>query len=158
MANRKITVLNPAGYQELFQSGDNLIVDGAVNLQSNELTGIPTPSVNLDAANKSYVDAGDNANSSDITSLDSRLTNVETEIGSGIPTVNNSSVTLVGSTGITITGDNPFTLNEVSDVSLTIEGPDVSGFLSVPSSDGDYIITTSGNTTTYTDLIDLGTY
>ena len=75
MANRKITVLNPAGYQELFQSGDNLIVDGAVNLQSNELTGIPTPSVNLDAANKSYVDAGDNANSSDITSLDSRLTN-----------------------------------------------------------------------------------
>ena len=158
MANRKITVLNPAGYQELFQSGDNLIVDGAVNLQSNGLTGVPTPSVNLDAANKSYVDAGDNANSSDITSLDSRLTNVETEIGSGIPTVNNSSVTLVGSTGITITGNNPFTLNEASDVSLTIEGPDVSGFLPVPSSDGDYIITTSGNTTTYTDVIDLGTY
>ena len=88
MANRKITVLNPAGYQELFQSGDNLIVDGAVNLQSNGLTGVPTPSVNLDAANKSYVDAGDNANSSDITSLDSRLTNVESDLSGGIPTVN----------------------------------------------------------------------
>ena len=158
MANRKITVLNPAGYQELFQSGDNLIVDGAVNLQSNELTGIPTPSVNLDAANKSYVDAGDNANSSDITSLDSRLTNVETEIAGGISTPSNASVTLVGSTGITITGDNPFTLNQAGDVSLTIEGPDVSGFLPLPSSDGDYIITTSGGTTTYTDVIDLGTY
>tara|TARA_R110002012_G_scaffold113834_1_gene259935 strand:+ start:588 stop:1064 length:477 start_codon:yes stop_codon:yes gene_type:complete len=158
MANRKITVLNPAGYQELFQSGDNLIVDGAVNLQSNGLTGVPTPSINLDAANKSYVDTGDNANSSAITLLDTRLTTVEGDLSGGIPTVNDSSVTFVASTGITITGDNPFTLNGSSDVSLTIEGPDVSGFLSMPSSDGDYIVTTSGGTTTYSDVIDLGSY
>ena len=157
MANRKITVLNPAGYQELFQSGDNLIVDGAVNLQSNELTGIPTPSVNLDAANKSYVDAGDNANSSNITSLDSRLTNVESDLSGGIPTVNNSTVTVTGSSGVTITNGS-FTLNQASDVTIDIAVPSISGFLPVPSSDGDYIVTTSGGTTTFTDVIDLGTY
>ena len=52
MANRKITVLNPAGYQELLQSGDSLLVDGSINLQTNGLTGVPSPSVNTDAANK----------------------------------------------------------------------------------------------------------
>ena len=56
MANRKITVLNPSGYQEIFQTGDNLLVDGSVNLQSNGLTGIPTPSADTDAANKLYID------------------------------------------------------------------------------------------------------
>ena len=37
MADRKITVLNPAGYQELLQSGDNLLVDGDINLQNNRI-------------------------------------------------------------------------------------------------------------------------
>ena len=159
MANRKITVLNPAGYQELFQSGDNLIVDGAVNLQSNGLTGVPNPSVNLDAANKSYVDTGDTANAGNITTntnaisaLDTRLTTVE-----GLPAPEDSQVDITGSAGITVTGGT-FTLNQSSDVTIDIEGPDLSGFLPLPSADGDYIITTSGGTTTYTDVIDLGTY
>ena len=58
MANRRITVLNPAGYQEIFQSGDNLLLDGDVNLQSNGLTGVTTPAAATDAANKDYVDTG----------------------------------------------------------------------------------------------------
>ena len=56
MANRKITVLNPTGYQELFQSGDVLVLDGSVDLQSNGITGIPDPTQNLDCSNKKYVD------------------------------------------------------------------------------------------------------
>lgn len=150
MANRKITVLNPAGYQELFQSGDNLIVDGAVNLQSNGLTGVPTPSVNLDAANKDYVDTGDNANSSAITSLDSRLTNVENNQSS----INDPTVTVTGSDGVIVTNGS-FTLNQSSDITIDIATPSA---IPLPTSDGDYIITTSGGTTTYTDSIDLGTY
>ena len=157
MANRKITVLNPAGYQELFQSGDNLIVDGAVNLQSNELTGVPTPSVNLDAANKSYVDSGDSTNASAITSLDARLVNVEGDLSGGIPTVNNSVITFTGGQGVTISTGS-FTLNQSEDVTLEISVPSISGFLQVPEADGDYIITTTDDVTTFTDVIDLGTY
>ena len=170
MANRKITVLNPAGYQELFQSGDNLIIDGAVNLQSNGQTGVPTPSVNLDAANKSYVDAGVNANSNDISTntsaisantgdisaLDTRLTTAEGNIA-GIPSPQDSQVDITGSSGLTVTGGS-FTLNQATDVTIDIAGPDLSAFLTEPSSNGDYIITTSSGTTTYTDVIDLGTY
>ena len=167
MANRKITVLNPAGYQELFQSGDNLIVDGAVNLQSNGLTGVPTPSVNLDAANKSYVDAGDNANSSNITintgaisALDTRLTAAEGDISTNagnIPTVNDPTVTFTGGNGVTITNGS-FTLNQSGDITIDIAVPSISGFLLAPTVDGDYIVTTSSGTTTYSETIDLGTY
>ena len=69
MANRKITVLNPSGYQEIFQSGDNLLVDGSVNLQSNSLTGVPTPASNTDAANKQYVNDQDAAIQSQIDTI-----------------------------------------------------------------------------------------
>ena len=62
MADRKITVLNPAGYQELLQSGDSLLVDGDINLQTNRITGLPSPTLSVDAAPKSYVDSGDNTN------------------------------------------------------------------------------------------------
>ena len=170
MANRKITVLNPAGYQELFQSGDNLIVDGAINLQSNGLTGVPTPSVNLDAANKSYVDTGVNANSnsistntsaisantSDISALDTRLTTAEGDITS-LSAPNNSQVDITGSSGITVTGGS-FTLNQAGDATIDIEGPDLSGFLSAPSTNGSFVVTQAGSTTSYTDVIDGGSY
>ena len=184
MANRKITVLNPAGYQELFQSGDNLIIDGAVNLQSNGLTGVPTPSSNLDAANKFYVDAGDNANAGnitnntnaisantgnittntnsistntgDISALDTRLTTAEGDIAA-IPSAENSQVDITGSAGLTVTGGT-FTLNQSSDVTIDIAGPDLSGYLVEPASDGDYLITKSSGVVSYTDFIDGGTY
>ena len=191
MANRKITVLNPAGYQELFQSGDNLIIDGAVNLQSNGLTGVPTPSSNLDAANKFYVDAGDSTNAGnitnntnaisantgnitnntgnittntnaistntgDISALDTRLTTAEGDIA-GIAAPNNSQVDITGSTGITVTGGS-FTLNQAGDASIDIAGPDLSGLVSKPTSDGTFVITQSGSTTTFTDVIDGGSY
>ena len=152
------------------RSGDNLIVDGAVNLQSNGLTGVPTPSVNLDAANKSYVDAGDNVNSGnitnntnaistntgDISALDTRLTAAEGDISSlGAP--NNSQVDITGSSGITVTGGS-FTLNQAGDATIDIAGPDVSGFLSAPTTDGTFVVAQSGSATSYTDVIDGGSY
>lgn len=198
MANRKITVLNPAGYQELFQSGDNLIVDGAVNLQSNGLTGVPNPAANLDAANKFYVDAGDTVNSgnittntnaisantnaistnannistntnsistntngistntSDISALDTRLTTAEGDI-TAIPAANNPQIDITGSTGITVTGGS-FTLNQAGAATIDIAGPDISSFISEPTTDGTFVLTQSGTTTSYTDTIDGGTY
>ena len=160
MADRKITVLNPAGYQELLQSGDSLLVDGSINLQTNGLTGIPSPTLNVDAANKSYVDTGDSANATDITTntnaisaLDTRLTTVE-----ALPAASDSTVTFAGSQGITFPNNNSFTLDQSSDVTIDIQGPDVSSFLDEPSSDGDFIVSRSSGVTTYSDIIDLGSY
>ena len=160
MADRKITVLNPAGYQELLQSGDSLLVDGSINLQTNGLTGIPSPTLNVDAANKSYVDTGDSANATDITTntnaisaLDTRLTTVE-----ALPAASDSTVTFAGSQGITFPNNNSFTLDQSSDVTIDIQGPDVSGFLDKPSADGDFIVSRSSGVTTYSDIIDLGSY
>lgn len=45
MAERKVTVLNPAGYQEQLPDTDNLLISA-------------TPSADLHAANKLYVDTG----------------------------------------------------------------------------------------------------
>ena len=103
MADRKITVLNPAGYQELLQSGDSLLVDGDINLQTNRITGLPNPTLNVDAAPKSYVDSGDNTNATAITSLDTRLTSVEGTML--VALVSTTIQPLLALTGITITGD-----------------------------------------------------
>lgn len=153
MANRKVTVLNPAGYQELLQSGDNLLIDGSVNLQSNGLTGVPTPTLNVDAANRDYVDTGDilNAteiqnNADDITALDARLTAQE-----GLPGASNKTVTFTGSVGITFPGNNSFTLNQSSDTTIDIQGPR-------PGTDGSFVITESSGTVSYSDTVDGGTY
>lgn len=43
MAERRITVLNPAGYQEVLQTSDNLLLDAA-------------PSLGNHAVNKTYTD------------------------------------------------------------------------------------------------------
>ena len=77
MADRKVTVLNPLGYQELFQSGDNLIFDGSLNLQSNSITGLPTPGADTDGVNKKYVDDIELSLSTDITDLDNRIDALE---------------------------------------------------------------------------------
>ena len=162
MANRKITVLNPAGYQELLQSGDNLLVDGSINLQTNVLTGVPSPSVNNDAANKVYVDDRDNVNATeiqnnanDITAIDTRVTTLENAVP---PTANDSTVSFAGSSGITFPNNSSFTLDQSSDITIDIQGPDLSSYLQAPGSDGTYILTTSSGVTTYSEVIDLGTY
>ena len=160
MANRKVTVLNPAGYQELLQSGDNLLIDGSINLQSNGLTGVPTPTQTADAANKDYVDTGAilNAteiqnNADDIAALDTRITTVE-----GRPIASDKAVTFSGSVGITFPSNNSFTLNQSSDITIEIQGPDLSNLLDKPSADGDFIVSRSSGVTTYSDIIDLGSY
>jgi len=56
MANRQVTVLNPAGYQELLQSADTLVVEGVVDMSNNLIGGLPAPSNDNDAARKKYVD------------------------------------------------------------------------------------------------------
>ena len=162
MANRKITVLNPAGYQELLQSGDNLLVDGSINLQTNGLTGVPSPSVNTDAANKLYVDDRDNVNATaiqgnanDITAIDTRVTTLENAVP---PTANDATVSFAGSAGITFPNNSSFTLDQSSDITIDIQGPDLSAYLQAPISDGNYILTTSSGVTTYSEVIDLGTY
>lgn len=80
MANRKVTVLNPAGYQELFQTGDNLLMDGNINLQLNTLTGLPSPSIDSAGTNKKYVDDADDLLSVEIGSLDTRLDALEANV------------------------------------------------------------------------------
>ena len=77
MADRKVTVLNPLGYQELFQSGDNLIFDGSLNLQSNSITGLPAPGNDTDGVNKKYVDDIELTLSTGITELTNRVDNLE---------------------------------------------------------------------------------
>jgi len=77
MADRKVTVLNPLGYQELFQSGDNLIFDGSLNLQSNSITGLPAPGADTDGVNKKYVDDIELSLSTDIADLDNRVDDLE---------------------------------------------------------------------------------
>lgn len=156
MANRKITVLNPAGYQELFQTGDNLVVDGSVNLQSNGLTGVPTPSINLDAANKSYVDTKDGELATDITDLEDRIQDVEDLIAGSAP--GNATIDFTGTSGISITGDSSFQLNQSVDATINIQGPDLSSFLDKPGTDGTFLITESSGTISYTEVVDGGTY
>jgi len=56
MADRKITVLNPSGYQELFQSGDNLVLSGTIDMSSNLITDLPNCVNDNDVARKKYVD------------------------------------------------------------------------------------------------------
>ena len=56
MADRKITVLNPSGYQELFQSGDNLLLSGTIQMNSNLITDLPNCVNDNDVARKKYVD------------------------------------------------------------------------------------------------------
>lgn len=160
MADRKVTVLNPLGYQELFQTGDSLVFDGSLNLQSNSITGVPTPVQDGDGVNKKYVDDADEDISSDIGSLTVRIDDLESDVGDleDIPAPNNASVTLTGTEGIIITGNNPFTLNQSSDVAISLQGPDLSSFLNKPTTDGDFIITKDGDTITYNTLIDLGDY
>lgn len=70
MADRKLTVLNPNGYQELLQSADRLVIGSSSRLAATELTGAltgttasftgnvtinGTPSANTDAATVSFV-------------------------------------------------------------------------------------------------------
>ena len=72
MADRKVTVLNPAGYQEQLPDTDNLLVAA-------------TPTADLHAANKLYVDQG-LANidlsdiEADITAIEARLDAIDLEI------------------------------------------------------------------------------
>ena len=72
MADRKVTVLNPAGYQEQLPDTDNLLVAA-------------TPTADLHAANKLYVDTG-LANidlseiEADIAAIEGRLDGIDQEI------------------------------------------------------------------------------
>lgn len=184
MANRKITVLNPSGYQEIFQSGDNLIVDGTIDIQSNSLTGIPTPQQNLDAVNKNYTDTADNlndakiqdntnlinsnsadistntnnisTNTNNISTLDTRLTTVESDLSSLSP--NETQVNFQGTQGISFPNESSFNLNQSTDSTITFQGPDLSTYLEVPTLDGSYILTKSGTNIVYSEVIDGGEY
>ena len=185
MANRKITVLNPSGYQEILQSGDNLLVDGSVDVQSNGLTGVPTPTQDSDASNKQYTDSGDatnaasiaanaasinanadniavntgniSTNTNEISTLDTRLTTVENNASSGTGGSSNQ-ISFQGTQGISFPTGSSFTLNQETDSTITVQGPDLSNLVEKPTADGSYIITKSGVSITYSDSIDGGIY
>ena len=185
MANRKITVLNPSGYQEILQSGDNLLVDGSVDVQSNGLTGVPAPTQDTDAANKQYTDSGDttnaasiaanatsiitnadnitinaeniSTNTSEISALDTRLTTVENNASSGTGGSSNQ-ISFQGTQGISFPTGSSFILNQETDSTITVEGPDLSNFVEKPVADGSYIIKKSGVNISYSDSIDGGIY
>ena len=167
MANRKITVLNPGGYQEIFQAGDVLIVDGEVNLQDNSLTGVPTPGANADATNKEYVDDANHAQDLLIQNLDTRVETLENNTS----TPSNATVSFSGTQGVVIEGDTSFTLDQVGDAGVIIKGPDLSGFvpeadlpnyltnyLQKPGTDGTFVIVENSGNISYSETVDGGTY
>ena len=140
MADRKPTVLNPAGYQENLQDADNLV-------------SVAAPTQDYHAANKEFVDDEVQVVQGEVDALEVRVTNIE-----GGPAVEDGTITFSGSAGITLTGTSVFSANQATDITLDIVGPDLSGLLSKPSSDGDFIISKSGSSVTYNDVIDCGTY
>ena len=66
MAERKVTVLNPAGYQEQLPDTDNLLISA-------------TPSADLHAANKLYVDTG--LANIDFSEIEADISQLETDLG-----------------------------------------------------------------------------
>ncbi len=75
---------------------------------------------------------------------------------------NNSTVSFTGSQGITYPGDDSFTLNQAGDVIIDIAGPDLSGLLTKPGADGNFVISVASGTVTYTEFesleVDGGVY
>mgnify|MGYP003122326165 CR=1 FL=1 len=71
-------------------------------------------------------------------------------------TVNDSTIfiTAAGS----LTGGGQFTTNDSTDVEITLTGPDVSGFLDAPTTDGSFVVVQAGDTTSYSDTVDGGIY
>jgi len=72
--------------------------------------------------------------------------------------VNNGTVNFTGSQGITYPSTDSFTLNQAGDVTIDIAGPDLSGLLEKPSTDGSYVINVASGAVTYSTEIDGGTY
>ena len=115
MADRKVTVLNPAGYQELFQSGDTLVLNGDMDMTGNSIDGLPTPTADSEAASKGYVDSQSHNSSDtlqDVTDRGSSTTNAITVVQTGVAddafVVNNGSSETFWVTGggfIEATGD-----------------------------------------------------
>ena len=66
MADRKVTVVNPAGYQEQLPDSDNLLLAAA-------------PTANTHAVNKLYVDTG--LASIDLTDIEADIDQLETDLG-----------------------------------------------------------------------------
>ena len=65
---------------------------------------------------------------------------------------NNSTISFTGSNGITYPGDASFTLNQASDVTIDIAGPDLSDYLVKPNTDGNFVVSVSSGTVTYTEF------
>ena len=149
MANRKITVLNPTGYQELFQSGDVLVLDGSVDLQSTGITGIPDPTQNLDCSNKKYVDDTKALLDSDIATINTNITNLTNSIGNG-------TISFSASQNMTVSGS--LTTNQAGNSTITLTGPDLTNLLPKPSADGVYVVNKTGVNVTYVEVIDGGSY
>jgi hypothetical protein len=63
---------------------------------------------------------------------------------------NNGTISFTGSQGITYPSTNSFTLNQAGDVTIDIAGPDLSGLLEKPSTDGTYVISVASGAVTYT--------
>ena len=90
MANRQVTVLNPAGYQELLQTADTLVVEGDVNMNSNLIGGLPAPVSDNDAARKKYIDDA--------------IANVNLDL-QGVTDNGSTTTNSISAAGATFTGD-----------------------------------------------------
>ena len=73
------------------------------------------------------------------------------------PAVVNDSTITIKAAG-SITGGGFFTTNASTGKEITLTGPDISGFLDAPATDGSFVIVQSGATTSYSDTIDGGEY
>jgi len=70
--------------------------------------------------------------------------------------VNDSTITITAAGSLT--GGGFFTTNASTGKEITLTGPDISGFLDAPPSDGSFVIVQSGSTTSYSETIDGGEY
>ena len=99
------------------------------------LSGNPTQ--NLHSATKLYVD--------------NAKTTALNAIGDG-------TITFSASQNLSITGTSSFTANESGDVTISLQGPDLSGYMQTPTTDGSFVVVKAGGNISYSEVVDGGTY
>lgn len=95
-----------SGYKILDSANTNVQFGNAINMNSNKIINLATPTANTDAANKAYVDTKvASISTSSIVSGDSKIEIIDTGAGSVVVTVDGTSAMTVDASGVVVTGN-----------------------------------------------------
>ena len=83
---------------------------------------------------------------------------VDTAKSDALGAIGDSRITFSASQNLSLTGTTSFTTNEAGDITIDLQGPDLTNYLTKPSGDGSFIINRNSGITSYSDIIDLGSY